>query len=126
MTAYEIADLRNQIDQFSLGVVRLWLTAMFASFAVAYTMGDALDTMTISFLIGFYTIIIAIVSQALWGNYKRAEALLVEADGLPPAETTGYATRQVMNFSLTAKIGIFSAIIASYLALCLYLYQIAP
>ena len=88
-------------------------------------MGDTLEFMSISFLIGFYSIITLIVSQALWTAFRRLEALLVEADNLPPEATIGYATRQTLSIPMAAKVGIVSAVIVSHLALCLYIYQIS-
>ena len=80
MTSYELLDIRSQLDQFMLGVIRLWLTAMFASFAVAYSLGEALDAMSISVLLGFYAIIILITMNAMQLSFKRLAALLTDAN----------------------------------------------
>ena len=122
MTPYEISDLRSQLDQFMLGVVRLWLTAMFASFAVAYSLGVALDLMSISVLLGFYAIIVLIVRQALQSGFTRLAGLMSDSEALNIEPMPHSVRRPVLAIPLAAKAGMMSAMAASYAVLCLYIY----
>lgn len=122
MTAYEISDMRAQIDTFMLGVVRLWLTAMFASFAVAYALGGSLDTMSISVLLAFYGIILVIVLQALNAAFSRVSALIEDAATLPQDQLPQIVAKRIMDIPVLAKAGILATVAASFPALCVYLY----
>ena len=122
MTPYEISDLRSQLDQFMLGVVRLWLTAMFASFAVAYSLGKTLDVMSISVLLGFYAIIVLIVLQAMQSSFTRLAGLMNDAEALSIEPTPHSISRPGLAIPIAAKAGIMSAMAISYAVLCLYLY----
>jgi len=122
LTAYEISDMRAQIDTFMLGVVRLWLTAMFASFAVAYALGGSLDTMSISVLLAFYGIILVIVLQALNAAFSRVSALIEDAATLPQDQLPQIVAKRIMDIPVLAKAGILATVAASFPALCVYLY----
>ena len=122
MTAYEISDMRAQIDMFMLGVVRLWLTAMFASFAVAYALGGSLDAMSISVLLAFYGIILVIVLQALNAAFSRVSALIEDAATLPQDQLPQIVAKRIMDIPVLAKAGILATVAASFPALCVYLY----
>ena len=122
MTAYEISDMRAQIDTFMLGVVRLWLTAMFASFAVAYALGGSLDAMSISVLLAFYGIILVIVLQALNAAFSRVSALIEDAATLPQDQLPQIVAKRIMDIPVLAKAGILATVEASFPALCVYLY----
>ncbi len=122
MTAYEISDMRAQIDTFMLGVVRLWLTAMFASFAVAYALGGSLDAMSISVLLAFYGIILVIVLQALNAAFSRVSALIEDAATLPQDQLPQIVAKRIMDIPVLAKAGILATVAASFPALCVYLY----
>lgn len=122
MTAYEISDMRAQIDTFMLGVVRLWLTAMFASFAVAYALGGSLDAMSISVLLAFYGIILVIVLQALNAAFSRVSALIEDAAALPQDQLPQIVAKRIMDIPVLAKAGILATVAASFPALCVYLY----
>jgi len=122
LTAYEISDMRAQIDMFMLGVVRLWLTAMFASFAVAYALGGSLDAMSISVLLAFYGIILVIVLQALNAAFSRVSALIEDAATLPQDQLPQIVAKRIMDIPVLAKAGILATVAASFPALCVYLY----
>jgi len=122
LTACEISDMRAQIDTFMLGVVRLWLTAMFASFAVAYALGGSLDTMSISVLLAFYGIILVIVLQALNAAFSRVSALIEDAATLPQDQLPQIVAKRIMDIPVLAKAGILATVAASFPALCVYLY----
>ena len=122
MTAYEISDMRAQIDTFMLGVVRLWLTAMFASFAVAYTLGGSLDAMSISVLLAFYGIILVIVLQVLNAAFSRVSALIEDAATLPQDQLPQIVAKRIMDIPVLAKAGILATVAVSFPALCVYLY----
>jgi len=122
LTAYEISDMRAQIDTFMLGVVRLWLTAMFASFAVAYALGGSLDAMSISVLLAFYGIILVIVLQALNAAFSRVSALIEDAATLPQDQLPQIVAKRIMDIPVLAKAGILATVAASFPALCVYLY----
>lgn len=122
MTAYEISDMRAQIDTFMLGVVRLLLTAMFASFAVAYALGGSLDAMSISVLLAFYGIILVIVLQALNAAFSRVSALIEDAATLPQDQLPQIVAKRIMDIPVLAKAGILATVAMSFPALCVYLY----
>lgn len=122
MTAYEISDMRAQIDTFMLGVVRLLLTAMFASFAVAYALGGSLDAMSISVLLAFYGIILVIVLQALNAAFSRVSALIEDAATLPQDQLPQIVAKRIMDIPVLAKAGILATVAVSFPALCVYLY----
>ncbi len=122
MTASEISDMRAQIDTFMLGVVGLWLTAMFASFAVAYALGGSLDAMSISVLLAFYGIILVIVLQALNAAFSRVSALIEDAATLPQDQLPQIVAKRIMDIPVLAKAGILATVAASFPALCVYLY----
>lgn len=122
MTAYEISDMRAQIDTFMLGVVRLWLTAMFASFAVAYALGGSLDTMSTIVLLTFYGIILVIVLQALGNAFSRVSALIEDAAVLPQDQLPHIVAKRILDIPALAKVGILSTVAVSFPALCIYLY----
>jgi hypothetical protein len=122
LTASEISDMRAQIDTFMLGVVRLWLTAMFASFAVAYALGGSLDAMSISVLLAFYGIILVIVLQALNAAFSRVSALIEDAATLPQDQLPQIVAKRIMDIPVLAKAGILATVAASFPALCVYLY----
>ena len=122
MTAYEISDMRAQIDTFMLGVVRLWLTAMFTSFAVAYALGGSLDAMSISVLLAFYGIILVIVLQALNAAFSRVSALIEDAATLPQDQLPQIVAKRIMDIPVLAKAAILATVAVSFPALCVYLY----
>jgi hypothetical protein len=122
LTAYEISDMRAQIDTFMLGVVRLLLTAMFASFAVAYALGGSLDAMSISVLLAFYGIILVIVLQALNAAFSRVSALIEDAATLPQDQLPQIVAKRIMDIPVLAKAGILATVAMSFPALCVYLY----
>jgi len=122
LTASEISDMRAQIDTFMLGVVGLWLTAMFASFAVAYALGGSLDAMSISVLLAFYGIILVIVLQALNAAFSRVSALIEDAATLPQDQLPQIVAKRIMDIPVLAKAGILATVAASFPALCVYLY----
>jgi hypothetical protein len=122
LTAYEISDMRAQIDTFMLGVVRLLLTAMFASFAVAYALGGSLDAMSISVLLAFYGIILVIVLQALNAAFSRVSALIEDAATLPQDQLPQIVAKRIMDIPVLAKAGILATVAVSFPALCVYLY----
>jgi len=105
-----------------LGVVRLWLTAMFASFAVAYALGGSLDAMSISVLLAFYGIILVIVLQALNAAFSRVSALIEDAATLPQDQLPQIVAKRIMDIPVLAKAGILATVAASFPALCVYLY----
>ena len=123
MTSYELLDIRSQIDQFMLGIIRLWLTAMFASFAVAYSLGEALDAMSISVLLGFYAIIVLITMNSLQSSFKRMATLMTDADTPTSEASTHSPDKAAFGIPLPAKAGILSAMAGSYIILCIYLFQ---
>ncbi len=123
MTTYELLDIRSQLDQFTLSVTRLWLTAMFASFAVAYSLGEALDAMSIGVLLGFYAIIVLITMNALQLSFKRLATLLTDADAPTSEASTHQLDKAVYGVPLSAKAGMLGAMAGSYIILCIYLFQ---
>jgi hypothetical protein len=114
--------MRAQIDTFMLGVVRLLLTAMFASFAVAYALGGSLDAMSISVLLAFYGIILVIVLQALNAAFSRVSALIEDAATLPQDQLPQIVAKRIMDIPVLAKAGILATVAVSFPALCVYLY----
>ena len=105
MTSYELLDIRSQLDQFMLAIIRLWLTAMFASFAVAYSLGGALDAMSIGVLLGFYAIIVLITMNALQLSFKRLDILLTDAAAPTREASTHQLDKAVSGVPLSAKAG---------------------
>jgi hypothetical protein len=75
MTPYEIADLRAALGERLLGIVRVWLTGMFAVFAVTYTAGSALDGFSLAALLAFYGSMMGILIGLMNLAFRQMDAL---------------------------------------------------
>lgn len=123
MTAYEIAEVRAQLEAQLLGLIRLWLTAMFAAFAVAHVTGKSLDPMSIGVLIVFYGTIVGIVVSAMTMGFQRIATLIEDAEAVESQPMPGIVSRQMMTVPRSARVSIRVAMVVSFIVFCIYLFQ---
>ena len=124
MTAYEIADLRTALGERLLGIVRVWFTGMFASFAVAYSVGGSLDVFSLTMLIAFYGVLVFILIALMRLAFKQMSALEQDAERLE--DRSGYSIlghNMVGPPSVASKVTV-ALMVISFFVYCAYVYRL--
>ena len=124
MTAYEIADLRAALGERLLGIVRVWLTGMFAVFAVTFSAGDTLDGFSLGALVAFYIMMIGILIALMNLAFKQMDALDHDADAIEHRSTMHILAKNLVARPARASRISMTLMASSVVAYCFYVARI--
>ena len=126
MSAYDIAELRAMIGERLQSIVKFWLSATMAVFAVGYYTASNLDGFSIGAIIAFHGIVTAqsvALSQVAFGqiNALVLDAALLESEG-KGAEITKTNMIQIAKPARVVTVGTFAV---AFLVFAVYMMRMS-